>query len=168
VADMFLLSILIWGISILSLRFCVAGNPAYAYVQNTPDSIRQMAVKCLKTQDIPENTELVFFLNRFSKLAIFSVVVFVVEMLVLFILLYKGHANVIVAALLMKNSIILAVNFHLQKKGNDNIIENIMDIPGWAVRLEKFSNFLTAAGFILLYVTLFNSDLLSLFSSQSQ
>ncbi len=149
---MLLLSISIWVIVVYSLKVAATGNPAYGLVKAAPAGMLEEAADCISGESFPEDDTIYLFVRRFFRLTAIGCLLFLVEIGVTLYFIYTDPKLLISWFIMFKNLSMLALGYSVHKNSDGNIFESVQEIPEWAMKLERVSYLVTAAGFLFLFM----------------
>ncbi len=149
---MLILSVMIWIICVYSFKIFVSGNPAYVLVHSAPVPMLQEAADCLESEMLPDDETIYLFVKKFFRLTAIACLLFVIEGAIIFYFIYTEPKLTVPWLILAKNLIMIWMGYTLHRNAGENIFESVRLIPMWALRWERVSYLLTAAGFLFLFL----------------
>ena len=147
-----LVAIAIWIVLVFSLRVSLFGNPTYTMVCSAPDTLIEKAGVCLVEESAPEDDETRSFLAKFVRWSIASFVLIFLELAVSVYFLFAHPLFFVPWLIVAKYVIVIQFAMGIEWEDEATIFEQIQRMPKSLIQCERVVCFLTALGFIALFV----------------
>lgn len=143
---------LMWTLAVLQLKASIVGNAALKLLNHTPEKVLNRSLERIEIGDLEEGeSEENNFLYKFTLSIISNFFVLIAEVAMGAYLMLENHSPIsyyLAFALLYKNLVLFAIFCTFKLKNNGiSFFESLNLIPKWAMNLERFSCFLSAAIF---------------------
>jgi hypothetical protein len=145
-------AIAIWIVLIFSLRISFFGNPTYTIVCNAPDHLIEKAGTCLVEESPPEDDETRRFLATFVRWSIASFVLIVLELGVSVYFMFSDPMFFVPWMIVAKYVILVLFATGIEWEDDATVFEQIQRMPKGLIHSERVVCFLTAIGFIALFI----------------
>ncbi len=162
---LFVLFLIMWTVIVYSLYIAIRGNPLPRLVAEQPVELLEHLDQQFEARGgAPEaGGSTADFIRRFSRSALFELLAFVLELGLLFFLVLAWEFEVafyfwLCVALLLKNLAAFGFswNYSRSMRHSQGLFKHLLRIPSWVGMLDRLSAALSAAGFILLLLHIFN------------
>jgi hypothetical protein len=151
------LSIGLWCVVVCSLRVALFGNPLYRHVARADPDLLTGAERIATHANYSATDSEVRFLQRFSRLTLLELGVFLLEIGLLLYLWLSRTMEWLAFALLMKNLILMAVSAAIARAhSGEGIFESLLALPGWLIAADRVSAFVSGAGCLVLFLVVNN------------
>lgn len=141
-----------WFVAVYAWRLVFKGSPARTLIRSTPQPVLVEAMACLEEAAVPDDEDSYHFLRQFFWLKLLRASVFLTEGVVLISFLITDPTMIVPWVLVAKNLVIYQVLYHVHYRRHDDPVEAMRHSPPWAERLDRLSQLLTGAGFLLLFL----------------
>lgn len=150
---MLFLSLSIWAVLVYSIMVVFTGNQAYRLVHQVPGTVRRQAAAYLEHEQMPDDETTALFIRKFLRVTTTAFALFLLEMGVTVYFIFSQPKHPLPWLILYKNIMMVALGFSLNTQTEEaTIFDSVLDIPPWALWLERFSSLLSAIGFLVLFL----------------
>lgn len=145
-------AIAIWIVLIFSLRISLFGNPTYTMVCSAPDTLIEKAGVCLVDESPPEDDETRRFLATFVRWSVASFVLIFLELGVSIYFMFARPLFFVPWMIVAKYVVLILFAMGIEWEDEATIFDQIQRMPKSLIHTERVVCFLTALGFLALFV----------------
>lgn len=131
------------------------GNPLYVLVDSSDRNLLEHLETIVQRDRAQATENELRFLQRFSRLTVLELVMFVMEIGLLIVLFRRSVLPGLVLGIIAKDLFLVLVSSVVcWRFADEGLFKALLAIPGWLLNLERVSAFLSAAGGLVLFARL--------------